>query len=65
MTRVFLCRKLNQAEGLNEGLRHKKRVAKQIGFLCKAPKTSIRNEMEDIRAFNTIKEHNMYQNTCL
>jgi hypothetical protein len=22
---------------LNEGLRHKKRVVKQLGFLCKAP----------------------------
>jgi len=34
LAQVFLCRKLNQAEGLNEGLRHKKRVVKQLGFPC-------------------------------
>ena len=29
--------KLNQAQGLNEELRYKKRVVKQLGFPCKAP----------------------------
>ncbi len=34
---VFLCRKLNQAEYLNEELRNKKRVVKHLSFSFQAP----------------------------
>jgi len=48
LAQVFLCRKPKQAEGLNEDLRHKKRVVKTTRFsLLSRPHKPIRNEVKD------------------